>query len=320
MAGRRSSVENMWQSSMNEEPQVDVILDIEKAFQRGLKAIRKKIENIENTIAEGKTYTKIREQGELLKCNLHLLKKGESKLEVENFFTNPVTFITITLDPLKSASENLDDYFSKAKNLENSISIQETRLEEALVKKKEIESIIATFVSQKDAAWGMKQLEVLGFKKFLPIVPVKKEIIKLSPLEKAVSKIKKFYSCDGFWIYVGGDANENEIVSFRIASGKDPWMHVANVPGSHVAVKLNHKGDEVPRSTILEAAMLAVHFSKYRNRSNVQVTVTEACNVKKAKGQPVGTVYAHFTKQIKVSDSKELLNIIIDRTNKKKCE
>ena len=44
------------------------------------------------------------------------------------------------------------------------------------------------------------------------------------------------------------------------------------------------------------------------------------CHVKKAKGSPVGTVHAHFTKPVKVSDSKELLQQIIERTNLKKAE
>jgi predicted ribosome quality control (RQC) complex YloA/Tae2 family protein len=167
---------------------------------------------------------------------------------------------------------------------------------------------------------GFKKLEANGFMKFLPIAPVKKETLRLTPLEKSLAKIKSFYSCDGFWIYVGGNAVENETVSFRVGSGKDAWMHVANVPGSHVVVKLNNKGDEIPHTTLLEAALLAVHFSKYRDRPNVQVSVTTVNHVKKAKGAPVGTVHAHFTKPLKVSDNKEQLQKIIERTNQKKQE
>ena len=104
---------------MNAEPKVDFNLDIDKAFQRGLKALRKKIANIEVANEEGKTFKKIREKGELLKCNLHQFRKGVSKLEVDNFYVNPVVKITIDLDPLKTAVENLEDYFSKAKILLN---------------------------------------------------------------------------------------------------------------------------------------------------------------------------------------------------------
>ena len=191
---------------------------------------------------------------------------------------------------------------------------------ETLKKEKEIEMQISEFLENQDVEWGFKKLELNGFKKFLPIVPLKKEDIRLTPLEKSLAKIKSFYSCDGFWIFVGGNASENETVSFRIGSGKDAWMHVANVPGSHVIVKLNHKGDIVPHATLLEAAMLAVHFSKYRDRPNVQVTVTTVNNVKKVKGGPVGTVHAHFIKTIKVSDSKVLLQELIERTKHKKLE
>ena len=294
----------------------DSIPDISKAFQRGLKSIKKKIIGIEKAIEECKTFPVWRQKGELLKCNLHLIKPGNDHINVENFYTNPPSKIRLELDPRKTSTENLEDIFFKAKKLEEGLAYEEERLKDTILKLKEIELQISTFLENPDIKSGFKKLEEFGFTKFLPIAPVKKEIKKLTPLEKSLAKIKSFYSCDGFWIYVGGNAVENETVSFRIGSGKDAWMHVANVPGSHVVVKLNQKGEEIPRSTILEAAMLAVHFSKYRDRSNVLVTVTTANHVKKAKGAPIGTVYAHFTKTVKVSDSKELLKEIIERTNK----
>jgi predicted ribosome quality control (RQC) complex YloA/Tae2 family protein len=305
---------------MNESLEQDPIPVILKTFQRGLKAVRKKIMMIEKAIEEAKNFPQIRQKGELLKCNIHAIVQGASFVIVENFYVNPPAPLRIELDPRKSKVDNLDEYFFKARKLEDGLPYELERLNEANSKAKEVEMLIAEFLENQDAEWGFKALEKNGFSKFLPIAPVKKETIRLTPLEKSLAKIKSFYSCDGFWIYVGGNAVENETVSFRVGSGKDGWMHVANVPGSHVVVKLNHKGDEIPHSTLLEAAMLAVHFSKYRDRSNVQVTVTTVNNVKKAKGAPVGTVHAHFTKAIKVSDSKDLLKTIIERTNQKKAK
>lgn len=305
---------------MNEELQKDSVPDILKAFQRGLKSIKKKIAGIEKAVEECKTYGLLREKGELLKCNLHRVKPGNIFIQVENFYVNPPRAITIELDARKSNSENLEEYFFKARKMEEGLPYEEERLKEALKKVSEIENLIAEFLKNPEVKWGFKQLEINGFMKFLPIAPVKKETLKLTPLEKSLAKIKSFYSCDGYWIYVGGNAVENETVSFRVGSGKDAWMHVANVPGSHVVVKLNNKGDEIPHSTLIEAGILAVHFSKYRDRSNVQVSVTTVNHVKKAKGAPVGTVHAHFVKPLKVSDNKEQLQEIIERTNQKKRE
>lgn len=305
---------------MNDEIQNESNSVLLKAFQRGLKSLIKKKVNIEKAIEECKSYPLIREKGELLKCNLHVVKKGMTFILVDNIFKNPPVPIRLELDPLQSNVENLENYFNKAKKLEDGLPYEQERLIETQNKIQKTEQEISEFLINQDVEWGFKRLESNGFKKFIPVAPVKQEAQQLSPLEKSIAKIKSFYSCDGYWIYVGGNAMENETVSFRVGSGKDAWMHVANVPGSHVVVKLNHKGEEIPHSTLLEAALLAVHFSKYRDRANVSVTATTVNHVKKAKGAPVGTVYAHFTKNIKASDSKELMQKIIERTKLKKLE
>ena len=95
----------------------DSIPDISNAFQRGLKSIKKKIIGIEKAIEECKTFPVWRQKGELLKCNLHLIKPGNDHINVENFYTNPPSKIRLELDPRKTSTENLEDiFFIRLKN------------------------------------------------------------------------------------------------------------------------------------------------------------------------------------------------------------
>lgn len=294
--------------------------DIQKAFNRGLKSYQKKRIKIEQSIQDCKQYLKTRQVGELLKCNLNKIRNKLEFIEVENIFDANQQKIKIELDISKNPVDNMEMYFDKAKKMEDALPVELARLNEINETIQIIENVIKEFCEKKDCDWGIKQLNLFGFKKFLPIQPEAKAITQKKSKNDPFAKIKKFLSCDGFWIFVGGSASENEIVSFKIGGGKDIWLHVAHMPGSHVIIKLNHKGDEIPRATLQEAAILAVHFSKLRDGSNVPVTYTLAHNVKKVKSAPTGTVHAHFSKTIKASDSKEAIQKLIIRTKENEVQ
>ena len=69
-----------------------------------------------------------------------------------------------------------------------------------------------------------------------------------------------FHSEDGREILVARSRRENERLTLSIARGNDYWLHLADWPGPHVVVRAP-KG-EVGEGALLDAAHLAVHFSK----------------------------------------------------------
>lgn len=298
----------------------DQVLDIAKAFRRGLKSYRKKIKNIELAIEECIEYAAIRKKGDLIKGSLSNLKKGMKEVVLVDYDKSENAEIKISLNSLMTPVENMESFYKRAKKLESSIDIEKQRLDDIQKEYEIIKDNLNILIKDQDVEKAMKQLEKYQMLKFLPVDPTKKVYKKLSPDEKQLEKIKKFYSVDGYWIYVGGSAIENEFVSFKIGKGKDPWLHVEHMPGSHVVVKLNKKGDEVPPSTLREAALLALHYSKNRGGKNISITVTQACHVKKIKKAPRGTVNVYFTKELKISDDEKKFKEILIRTNEKKFE
>mmetsp|Transcript_24562 Transcript_24562/g.58907 ORF Transcript_24562/g.58907 Transcript_24562/m.58907 type:complete len:333 (-) Transcript_24562:50-1048(-) len=91
---------------------------------------------------------------------------------------------------------------------------------------------------------------------------------------------------DGTEIWVGRGSRDNDELSIKLRHPSDWWMHVSGHPGSHVVIKC--QDDEPPKEAMLDAAVLALEFSKGGHSS--PVSVTRARNVSKRSGAPAGQV------------------------------
>ena len=109
---------------------------------------------------------------------------------------------------------------------------------------------------------------------------------------------------DGWEVLVGRNAKDNDYLTFKVAKGKDHWLHVAGgTPGSHVVIR-NPSGGDPPRDVLEKAAQLAAWYSKARGAPRVEVHHCTAANVSKERGAPAGQVRIKKFKKIKVVPSK----------------
>lgn len=99
-----------------------------------------------------------------------------------------------------------------------------------------------------------------------------------------------FVSPDGCIVLVGRTAADNDLLTFRLASPRDFWLHVAAESGSHVVVRNPDGLDRLPRATAQFAASLAVKYSRARHGGRVAVHLTRCANVSKPRGFPPGKV------------------------------
>ena len=97
----------------------------------------------------------------------------------------------------------------------------------------------------------------------------------------------RFVSSDQISIYVGKNNRQNDALTLQTARSDNLWLHVKNMPGSHVIVDFV---GEPPETTLREAAMLAAYFSQAKTSSNVPVDYTLRKNVKKPSGARPGMV------------------------------
>lgn len=112
---------------------------------------------------------------------------------------------------------------------------------------------------------------------------------------------RRFVSPDGFTVLVGRTAEDNDILTFRLGSPRDLWLHVAAGSGSHVVVRNPEGLDRLPKETEQFAASLAAGYSKARNGGRVAVHLCRCEDVSKPRGLPPGKVLLERFRNVQVS-------------------
>lgn len=98
------------------------------------------------------------------------------------------------------------------------------------------------------------------------------------------------YKLEGGWTVLAGKTDEdNDRLSLKIAQANDWWFHARGLPGSHVILKVEERG-EPDRDTLKAAAAIAAYHSKARDGGVVPVSATLAKYVEKPRGAKPGTV------------------------------
>jgi predicted ribosome quality control (RQC) complex YloA/Tae2 family protein len=101
---------------------------------------------------------------------------------------------------------------------------------------------------------------------------------------------RRFVSPDGMTVLVGRTAHDNDLLSLKLASPRDFWLHVAGESGSHVVVRNPDGLERLPRETARFAAALAAGYSKAARGGRVAVHLSTCAEVSKRRGAPPGEV------------------------------
>ena len=240
-------------------------------------------------------------KGELLTSYIYMIEKGMESVEVDNFYDENYSKITIALKKNLTPSENAQKYFKKYNKLKTAkieLAAQITLCNEEIEYLENIMLGIENCENLEELADIKDELIRLGYAKAPFRYKAKKDI-------DLTTKPNQFTSSDGFTIFVGKNNKQNDYLTLRIADPEDLWMHTKNIPGSHVIVKC--AGKKVPDSTLLEGAMLAAYFSKARMSSQVPVDYTMKKHVKKPSGSKPGMVIYETNSTIYVTPNEELV-------------
>ena len=91
---------------------------------------------------------------------------------------------------------------------------------------------------------------------------------------------------------VGRTNHENDVLTFKVASPDDIWLHARGTPGAHAILK---SGTANPsEEAIQQAAAIAAYFSKARGAVQTAVDYTRRRYVRKPRGAKPGQVtYTH---------------------------
>jgi predicted ribosome quality control (RQC) complex YloA/Tae2 family protein len=180
--------------------------------------------------------------------------------------------VTVALDPRKSAIENAQALYEKAKRLRRGRPIVERR-------KGRIERDLALLRGALACLAEGKELD----EEAIALIPRSRRVRREPPPASP-----RVYRVLGHTVQVGKDASQNDLL-LREASPDDLWLHAKGVSGSHVIVRQRGR-EKIPPEVVEEAARLAARFSKAKGERRVEVTCTPVKYVRKPKGARAGLV------------------------------
>lgn len=243
------------------------------------KSVNKKIKILNNNISKEDQAENSKKKADLLAANLYRIDKKSKEIELEDFY-NDNNLIKISLNPMKTPRENIDEYYNRAKKIKaaivyakNDLPIQENLLSYL--------NQLKDFVNRSNSISDLEEIRE---------EMVDNKLIKKKGRNKKKSKPSRpfhYKTENGADIYVGKNSKQNDYITLKVARKEDLWFHVKDSPGSHVILKTDKIFDE----DIKIAAYLAALNSSLASENKVDVDYTEKKNVNKAKGAKDGMVY-----------------------------
>ena len=265
-----------------------------KVLHNELKKDRRKVKKLKQQLEDAAKADYYRIRGEILTTYLGKLTAGMTEITLPNFYDDNKP-LKIKLDPELSPSRNAQKYFTKYDKLKTSVDYVKEQLKLA---NDEI-NYLANIESQIDLASPADiqeirlELQQQGY--------IKQKRQKSKKLRKVrVSKPEEFHTSNGTTVLVGKNNLQNDRLSFKIANKNDIWLHVKDIPGSHVIIRDSDPDEQ----TLLEAAQLAAYFSKGRNSDNVPVDYLPAKRLHKPNGAKPGFVTFTGQKTLYVTPHK----------------
>ncbi|RLA70562.1 MAG: hypothetical protein DRG09_02835 [Epsilonproteobacteria bacterium] len=202
--------------------------------------------------------------GNLILANLYQIKPYDTKLKTFDFEGMEITIKLPKNVKVNRISDHFFNLAKRAKSKAKNVHIEEENLQS----KKDFYDNIYYALEQAKEPY---ELELL--------VPKR---------AKSQRKKEKLREGELFWIedykvLVGRNSNENQKL-LEIAKANDLWMHIRDVPSSHVIIRTDKQN--LPDSVIQAAAKLCVDFS-VKNPGDYEVDYTKRKFVKVQEGSNV---------------------------------
>ncbi|MFH1050647.1 MAG: NFACT family protein [bacterium] len=251
--------------------------EISSNLERQRKRLVKNIEIFrdENTIIERVNNYKL--YAELLLAHPTPKIKSGNAIVLSDYSGNEVQ---ILLDNKLTIIDNSNKYFIKSRKAKEELKIRKQRLPEMELKLIKIENALKSL----EDAETYRDLEVL--RKNVKEITVKRN---MNEKENLATKFREFDLGEGYLLYVGRNAANNDELTMKFAKPNDIWFHARGSGGSHVVLRV-HKEQKPPKHIIKKAASVAAYYSQARNAKYVPVAYTFKKYVRKPKGANTGSV------------------------------
>lgn len=267
---------------------------------------RSRVAGLEERLRACAGAQRVRQDGELLKAKLGELARGADSVELVDWFTEGSPARRIPLDPRRSPRENVERLFARYRKLQRSQAGVGGELDLARRHLAALEDLAAR-ARQPDA--DPRALEAQARSQGLLGPPQEGDPRKRAvPPPRLPYRVFRVHGDAEVW--VGRSARDNDRLTFRHARGNDLWLHTADCPGSHVVLRVE-RGREPHPEALVDAALLAVHFSPARGGDPVPVHLARCKEVRKPRGAKPGLVTLSGGRILRVRAQQERLERLL---------
>ena len=270
---------------------------MKKFVKTELSRAENKLDILKEELRQAENAEDYKIRGDNLMTYAHLFQDHEdASLTVDDIYSETGGKITLKLDQRLTLNQNMQAFYHKYDKLKRAQKL----LDEQIALCSENIRYLASVETSLAASSTLSEIE-----------EIKEELIESGFLKEGKKKKRQdkpsapfqFMTEDGKSILVGKNNYQNDRLTFRTAAPDDLWLHAKDIPGSHVILRLS--GEEPSEESLHHAALLAAHFSKAQDSSNVPVDYTYRRYVKKPSGSRPGFVIFTHQKTLYVTPSAE---------------
>ena len=270
---------------------------LKKFVKTELSRAENKLDVLKEELRQAENAEDYKIRGDNLMTYAHLFQDHEdASLTVDDIYSETGEKITLKLDQRLTLNQNMQAFYHKYDKLKRAQKL----LDEQIALCSENIRYLASVETSLAASSTLSEIE-----------EIKEELIESGFLKEGKKKKRQdkpsapfqFMTEDGKSILVGKNNYQNDRLTFRTAAPDDLWLHAKDIPGSHVILRLS--GEEPSEESLHHAAILAAHFSKAQDSSNVPVDYTYRRYVKKPSGSRPGFVIFTHQKTLYVTPSAD---------------
>ncbi|MBP8251003.1 MAG: NFACT family protein [Herpetosiphon sp.] len=254
-----------------------------------LRRVETKADQLKTQLARADQLETLRWEGEMIFGYMHTLKAGQTELMLDN--------AVITLDPTISWVENAQRRFKEYDKAKGAVAEIPQLLDQTEHERQQLHEtleLLRLTESLAEIEQFERELTVAGWLK-TPSNPAKK------PSATPKQTILRLISPDGWQVYVGRSAAQNDEVTFKIGQPNDYWLHTRGRTGGHVIVRM--QADVMPERTLEFAAELAAYYSSARHDLAVDVDMARRKTLRRGAGA-AGLVHYTAERTIRVKPNK----------------
>jgi predicted ribosome quality control (RQC) complex YloA/Tae2 family protein len=200
--------------------------------------------------------------------------------------------IRIAIEPKWTAADNAAAYFKRYRRAQKLGADAPQRMAALETEAGDLAQWRASAQAARNAGELAKVAHASGLEKRTGTKPgatAKSRTKQQDEASRPESKLRR-REYEGWQLWMGRNAEENQTLLSKVASPSDIWMHVRGMPSAHVLIK-NQKGQAPPPSVLQEAARWVASSGRGSGRGNdagarVEVIYTPAKWVRAVKGAP----------------------------------